>query len=185
MIKTLFTAAALAAALGAGGAAQAALITFNDPGLVDIGGSPQLATYAEAGYIVSGPVASFQPIDQRLAGGFDTTPFSLMLAGGGDFSLLALDYDFYDLGFGDANSTLTITGLLFGSTVATRTVNLAGTASLVFGAPWARVTEVRFSADAGFTLDNISAVPEPSTLALSSAGVLALALRGMVRRRRA
>ena len=36
MIKRLFITAALATALAAGGGAQAALITFNDPGVIDI-----------------------------------------------------------------------------------------------------------------------------------------------------
>ena len=98
----------LLAAFCLAGSAQAAVLTFDDPGVVEIDNG--VATYTEAGFAISGLAASFLPIDQRLVGGFDATPFSLMLAGGGSFSLRSLDHDFFDLGFGGAGSELTITG---------------------------------------------------------------------------
>ena len=189
MINQLFTATALAATLCAGGAAQAALVTFDDPGVVDVDNTTQVATYTEAGFSIMGQAASFLPIDMRLAGGFDPSPFSLVQAGGGDFSLLSLDLDFFDLGFGDSTSTLTITGLLGGSAVASRTVALAGAQALLFDAAWARLSEVSFTGNAGFSLDNLSAVPVasavpvPGTLALSSLALMALA--AMAARRKA
>ena len=69
MIKQLFTATALAATLCAGGAAQAALVTFDDPGVIDVDNTTQVATYTEAGVSVTGQAASFLPLDMRLAGG--------------------------------------------------------------------------------------------------------------------
>lgn len=184
MTQKLLTAVALAAALCAGSAAHAAVITFNDPAVIQIDPDTQVATYAEAGFTISGPAASFLPIGVApdpmvLVGGFDTTPFSLMQAGGGEFSLFSLDYDFYDLGFGGATSTLTIMGLLSGGAMVSRIVDLSGAATLMFGAEWARVSEVSFSGTAGFSLDNINAVPvpEPGTLALSSLALLGLGLR--------
>ncbi len=178
MSRTLFTAAVLAAALWAGGAAHAAVITFNDPAVIEIDNNTGVATYTEAGYTIRGPAASFLPIDMQLVGGFDTTPFSLIQLGGGVFSLLSLDFDFYDLGFGDASSTLTINGLLDGAVVMSSSVGLGGPGSLMFGAGWAQLDEVSFTGTAGFSLDNIQAVaravPEPGTWLLS-----ALALSGL------
>lgn len=188
MIKKNLVTAACVAALCLGGVAQAAIVTFDDPGLVEIDNNTNLATYIEAGFKITGQAASFLPIAMRLVGGFDATSFSLMQVGGGNFSLLSLDYDFFDLGFGDQNSTLTITGLLGGSTVASRTVNLAGPNGLMFGADWSRVSEVSFTGSAGFSLDNINAaaamlVPAPGTMALSCLALAALGLRRVRGRR--
>lgn len=186
MTKLLITAAALAAALCWGGAALAAPITFDDPAVIEIDNTSGVATYAEAGFTITGQAASFLPLDLRLVGGFDSTPFSLMRDGGGDFSLLSLDVDFFDLGFGDATSTLTITGLLDGGPLVSQTVNLAGPASLMFGADWARLDQVSFTGTAGFALDNINAVamavPEPGTLALGSLALLGLRRRQALKR---
>ena len=107
-MKILWTAMACAAALCAVGTAQAGVLTFNDPGVIDIDNNTNVATYTESGFTVSGQAATFLPLDSALVGGFDGTPFSLKNLFGGAFSLLSLDYAFYDLGF--APGLLTVTG---------------------------------------------------------------------------
>lgn len=169
----------LAVALCCGGAAHAGLVNFNDPGVVDIDNATGLASYAEAGFAISGPAASFLPLDGALVGGFDATPFSFGAAGGGMFGLQLLDVAPYDLGFGPG--VLVLTGLVGGVEVVSRSVDLAGAASLSFDAAWSQLTAVSFTASGGFALDNVSTVPEPGGFAL--AGV-ALALAGAMRWRR-
>ena len=120
---------ALAAALCSGGAAHAGLVNFDNPGLVDID-SNGVATYGEAGYVITGPAASFLPID--------VAP--------------------YDLGFGPG--TLALVGLVGGTQVASRNVDLTGATSLSFDSSWANLTSVSFSATGGFALDNIATVPD-------------------------
>lgn len=170
---------ALAAALCSGGAAHAGLVNFDNPGLIDIDNTTGVATYAETGYVISGPAASFLPIDGTMVGGFDTTPFTFSLAGGGTFGLKSLDLAPYDLGFGPG--TLALVGLVGGTQVASRSVDLAGTSSLSFDSAWTNLTSVSFSATGGFALDNIATVPEPGSFALTGAGLL---LMGVMRRRR-
>ena len=178
MKHLLGTLALAAAASFSGGAAHAGLVTFDNPGLIDIDNDTFVATYAEAGFVISGPATSFLPIDGALVGGFDETPFTFSLAGGGSFGLKSFDLAPYDLGFGPG--TLFVAGLLGGVQVASRSIDLTGASSLSFDAAWGNLTSVSFSGTGGFALDNITTVPEPGTFMLAGAGLL---LVGAMRRR--
>ena len=190
-MKRLLSAMALAAALCAGGAAQAAVVTFNNPGVIDIDNNTGVATYTEAGYKIVGAAAAFLTIPdpslgEVLVGGSDTTPFSLMSSTGAAFALLALDYAFYDLG--SSPGVLSVLGFSNGVQVASRALTLTGINALAhinFNSNWINVNEVRFSGSSGFALDNISAVPEPGTLALTSSALMVMGTgMGFIRRRR-
>jgi hypothetical protein len=181
-LRPLNLAAAAAAALCLAGSAHAAVVNFDAPGLITIDPITSVATYTEAGYKIQGQAAEFLLLDNGagngfLVGGFfGASPLSLMAATGGAFSLLGLDLAFFDLG--DPAGTLTISGLLNGNQVATSIFNLGGLNTATFGAAWAQLTQVNFQATSGFSLDNINvtAVPEPGTLALVGLAVAGLAI---------
>lgn len=167
---------ALACALAAPAGAHAALITFDDPGLITIDPVTFVATYDEAGFSISGDAATFLPLDAALVG-FGGFPLSLMAQTGAAFALTALDAAFYDIGFGEAPGELTVTGLLDGATVASAVLPLSAPGAFSFSGDWARLTEVTFLATSAFSLDNIAvtaAVPVPGTLALAGLALVAL-----------
>jgi len=178
----MILAAAAAAALCLAGGAQAATVTFNTPGVIEVDAN-FVATYTEAGYQIQGQAPDFLLLGNIgggngfLVGGFaGTGPITLMEAAGGIFSLLSLDLAYYDLG--DLAGTLTISGMLNGAQVATSIFDLGVPESITFlGANWAQLTQVSFLATSGFSLDNINvaAVPEPGTLALVGLAAAGLA----------
>lgn len=175
-MRKLLTAMACAAALCLGSAAQAAVLNFDDPGVIDIDPMTGIATYTESGFTISGPAASFLTLGGQLVGTDPPTPIALKALSGGRFSLLALDYAFFDLGGAPAPGMLLISGILDGMTVTTQLLSLGDAASFTFGASWRGLTEVDFQGSLGFALDNISLVPEPGTLLLANGALLLLAL---------
>lgn len=170
------------ALLALGESAQAGLLRFDNPDPIAIDPG-NVATYTEAGFALSSQAADFLLLDNgagngMLVGGFfGAGPVTLRAAGGGLFSLLSLDFGYFDLG--DPPGLLAITGLLNGQQVALQTLSLGALATAQFDSQWASLSEVMFSATSGFQLDNIAAVPEPGGLAW-----LGLGLTGLLARRR-
>ena len=191
-MKKMLAALACAAALCAGGASHAAVLTFDDPGLIDIDNNTGIATYTESGFALAGPAASFLLLDAALVGDTDGANgiLSLKAVGGAAFALLSMDYAFYDLGFGADPGTLSVIGLLNGVQVASQTLTLGSLKSFSFGAGFAGLTEVDFIGTTAFALDNVNAVavnappvPEPATVALMATGLLGLMLQARRRRK--
>ena len=185
-MRNVLSTLACAVALCAGPAAQAALVTFNNPTLIDIDPVTNVASYNEAGFTFSGDAASFLPLDFIGSGGSGglfvvaNSLLKLSASSGGLFDLQSLDFGLFD----PLNTTppplLVVEGLLANNSLLTQTLGLGALASFGF-TNWTGLQEVRFSANADFVLDNVSAVPEPASWAL-----IALALVGLgVSRRRA
>ena len=185
-MRNVLSTLACAVALCAGPAAQAALVTFNNPTLIDIDPVTNVASYNEAGFTFSGDAASFLPLDFIGSGGSGglfvvaNGLLKLSASSGGLFDLQSLDFGLFD----PLNTTppplLVVEGLLANNSLLTQALGLGALANFGF-TNWTGLQEVRFSANADFVLDNVSAVPEPASWAL-----IALALVGLgVSRRRA
>ena len=165
-MKQLLCALTLAASLGLPGPALAGVMTFDDPGVVEIDNDTGVATYTEGGFKLSGQAASFLTISNVLLG-FADAPLSFKSRLGSPFTLLSLDYGFFDLGAGETPGALTVMGLVSGVTVVSQVLPLGALAHFNFGSLWANLSEVTFTATSAFVLDNISTVPAPGSLALA------------------
>jgi uncharacterized protein (TIGR03382 family) len=183
MAHTL-TRLACAAALTFSIGAQAALVTFDTPALIDIDNNTNVATYQESGFNLTGLAGTYLTLD-----GFGTagsgglvvvanSPLTLASPSGGLFSLLGIDYGLLDP---QSSGSLTIEGLLSDNSLLTEMLALGDLANFQFQG-WSGLKSVTFTGDADLVLDNINAVPEPGSGALA---VLALSGLALVRRRRA
>ena len=186
MMKTTLHITTLAAAMCLASTARAEVMTFNNPGQIEIDNVTQIATYTEGAFKITGNAADFLTISDALLG-FASAPLHLKAASGGAFSLLSLERSFFDLGLGETPGQLTLVGLLNGLQVASAVLPLGATlAAFNFGNPWANVSDVSFTSTSGFLLDNINvrlnaSVPEPGTWALAMVALLGLS--GSARRR--
>ena len=68
-MRNVLSTLACAVALCAATAAQAALVSFNNPTRVDVNSATDVASYNEAGLTFSGDAASFLPLDLIGSGG--------------------------------------------------------------------------------------------------------------------
>lgn len=177
-MKKLLSSLACAAALSLTAGVQAAIVTFDSPGAVDIDNNTNLATYHEAGFRFAGDAASYLTLDGIGSGGtgglfvLANSPLTFTAAGGGLFSLLGLDYGLYDP---QDTGVLNIHGLLGDNSQLNEMLALGALSGFSFQG-WSNLREVTFSANAAFVLDNVNAVPEPGSMAVVLAGLAGLAL---------
>ena len=68
-MRNVLSSLACVMALCTGSVAQAALVTFNNPSVIDIDPNTNVASYNEAGFTFSGAAASFLPLDGIGSGG--------------------------------------------------------------------------------------------------------------------
>ena len=178
MKKTLSRLACMLA-LVLGTTAHAGLATFDAPTLIDIDPVTLVASYTESGLRFTGDAASYLPLDFIGTGGtgglfvLANSPLTLTAADGGLFSLLALDYGLFDLLDLTPSPALLVHGLLADNTQLNQTLALGGLSGFTFQG-WSGLREVSFVANAAFVLDNVNAVPEPTSLALVGAALAGL-----------
>ena len=183
MKKTLL-ALACVATMGLANVGHAAILTFDMPALIDIDNNTGVATYQEGGFVLSAQAPTFLTLDNIGTAGsgglfvLANSPLTLMAAGGGVFSLLGLDF-----GLNDPNEAgvLDIQGLLGDNSVLGQQLNLGALQNFSFQG-WGNLRQVSFNATADVVLDNLNAVPEPGSAALTLAALSGLLL---VRRRSA
>jgi len=180
-MRNVLSTLACAVALCAGSAAQAALVTFDNPSLIAIDPGTNVASYNEAGFTFSGDAASFLPLDLIGSGGsggllvLANSLLKLTASSGSLFTLQSLDFGLFNLQDTTPSPSLLVEGLLADNSLLSQTLGLGALASFGF-ANWTGLQEVRFSANADFVLDNVSAVPEPASLALVALGIAGLAV---------
>lgn len=170
LVLTLAVALAAAAPL-----AQAEVLDFNNPAVIDIDNGTNRAVYKEAGFSLAGNAAGFLTIDGVGTGGsgglvlLAGNTLSLMSGNGGLFNFSALDAGRYNA----ANpATLSIMGIFDDNTQQNLMLTLTGIGTQPLST-WSGLTELRFTASADVVVDNIvlSAVPEPGAVAMLLLGL--------------
>lgn len=165
--------------------AHAVVVTFDQPQLVTVNNTTDVATYSEAGYAFAGMSASFLPLDGIGSGGsgglYVMADYPLMITAKNQqlFNFIAADFGLFDP---SSSGFLTIA-----ATTATGTLQrmfMLGALSPRSFPGLTGVSSVMLSATTDFVLDNVrleqgSTVAEPGTLLLS---LLALCGLGWSRR---
>jgi hypothetical protein len=167
---------ALTVALSAGAPlAEASVVDFNNPGVIDIDNGTGAAVYREAGFTLTGNAAGFLPIDGAGTGGtgglllLAGNTISIMSGSGSPFNFSALDAGRYDAA---TAATLGITGIFSNSAQQNLMLTLGELGTQPLSA-WNGLTELRFTASADVVVDNVvlSAVPEPASFAMLLLGL--------------
>lgn len=181
-MHTLLRTLAVALALGTSQVAGAAVINFNDPGLIEIDNDSGRATYRESGFALRGEAAGFLTIDglgSAMSSGLvllDGSTVSLMADGGGPFSFSRLVAGRLDA---QSAATLSITGIFGDGSQQSTMFPLSGLASIPVSM-WTGLTELRFAASGDLVIDDIrvdgaaTEVPEPASIAMLLLGMGAL-----------
>jgi hypothetical protein len=176
-MKKLIGALAAACALGASQLAGAAVVNFNNPGLIDIDNSSGRAVYREAGFALGGEAAGFLTIDGLGSGMtgalvlLDGSTVSLMANNGGLFSFAGLAAGSLDP---QGSATLRLTGI-FGDSSQLSTVLALSQFGTVTAPMWTGLSELRFMAAGDLVIDDIrldaGEVPEPASAAILLLGL--------------
>lgn len=183
-MHTLFRTLAAALALGTAQYAGAAVIHFDQPGLIEIDNDTNRALYREGAFALTGEAAGFLTIDglgSAMSGALvllDGSVISLMRQDGELFSFSGLVAGRLDA---QTPASLSLTGIFGDQGRRSETVALADLGSITLPM-WTGLTELRLSAAGDLVLDDIVVggpdgvpVPEPASIAMLVLGLGALA----------